>query len=194
MQVIIIHGSAIVPYGSKRFRDFLNKILGAFLEEEPNFDYTIKLNRYLKERNIKSDIFLWSAGILIKDFKRAAEELKKVIKKSKGEIIIIAKSNGAIIANLASKGLEHKIKKIIQIGCPIIPKYINKKINIINIYSKKDKTQTNGLIFNSLQSLSICKRKIQAKNVKNIELKKINHLMLNKTKLFNLYYKELISN
>jgi hypothetical protein len=194
MKVIIVHGSALVPYGSPRFRKGINRFLGYFLKEEPSFDYVLRLQGYLRDRDIDSECFFWNAGIFLKDFRAAAKQLKERIEDTKGKVALIAKSNGAIIANMASNGLEHRIQKIIQIGCPIIPRYFSREIPITNIYSPTDRTQGNGIILNSMQSLSLCRRKVEADNVRNIELGGLDHAGLNSTDCFELYYKELESN
>ncbi|MBM3247205.1 hypothetical protein FJZ17_01520 [Candidatus Pacearchaeota archaeon] len=187
MKVIIIHGSKTY-FGKPNKRNLTYLLAKKMIGTDPNFNYAKQIKDYLIKNKVKCRIFYWGGDIWLWRIKKEANKLAQEIKKAKQPVIIFAKSNGGIIAQLASKR-TNLIKKIVQIGCPNLSIKPLSKTKIINVYSKEDNIQRRGIILNSILNLSRGSRTLKGNNVKNIILRDINHRDFNSKKMFDFYYK-----
>ncbi len=192
MEVIIIHGSKTYLNGSQWIRRLSYKIASCFSEEVPSFNYVYKFKNYLQRKGIKAEVFRWSGNIGLSDIKEASKRLNKILVKKK-KVILFGKSNGGLISQFSAMKNEEKILKIVQVGTPNLSKNYAGNIPLVNIYSNSDKMQRNGIILYSALRFKRGSRKLFGEQVKNIVMNLNNHKDFNHKKIFDFYYKYIIS-
>ena len=184
MKIILIHGS--VNYIAKpSIISTITKKLAKVIFKGTTQDYMSAFENYLKEKEYDVEQHQWSGSVSLEEIRNEGRKLHRKLKKEK-EVLIVAKSNGGLIAQFSLLGLNHKL---IQIATP----NINPKtdLDIINIYSNTDKIQQAGIRFYGLMTGHIGSRKLYGDNVRNISMDGLRHVDFGKEQYYPIY-EELI--
>lgn len=194
MKVIIIYGSKTYVEKPSWLKGITYKISTYLCNGKPSYDWAYNFKKYLVKKGIKAEVFKWNGEIWLRDIREASERLVKLLKKKKGKVILFCKSSGGLIAQLAIPKCRDKISKIIQIATPNLSKDYSEKIPIINIYSKLDKLQRNGILLYSFLKLRKGSRFLEGVPVENKIFNNFSHRDFNSKKMFKLYYRFIKDN
>jgi hypothetical protein len=186
MKLILIHGSKVY-FGKPSNKNLTYLIAKKIIGADPTHKYIDELKRYFLKKGLNSEVFHWNASIWLWKIKKEAYKLAELVDEKGVPVVIFAKSNGGVIAQLAS-AKTNLIKKIVQVGTPNLSKISKLKIPIVNIYCPNDDIQRGGIIINSIFNLSIGSKVLKGRKVKNTILKSKNHRDLNSKNMFKFYY------
>jgi len=154
-------------------------------------DYMNKFEKYLNDKGYETEQHKWSKSIKLKEIREEAKKLHRELKKEEN-ILIVAKSNGGLLAQYALLGLNHKL---IQIATPNIQTKTD--LHIINIYSNTDKIQKAGIKYYELLTGHVGSRKMYGKHIRNISMDGLDYNDFGKEKYYPIYediIKKVINN
>lgn len=200
--IVIVPGSRTKVSASKLLNGLLERsygYLGVDTENDNNWVY--ELRGVLLENEPSTDvlIFSWSGGVTRTfSLNKAAENLLSMLSaEGYKEVVLLCKSLGGVVGEIAAKKYDRKIK-IIEIATPHSPfeRRIS-KADIVNIYSPQDRY---AKLCNKVLYWGFGKNTLG--RARNISLPNIGHSLFNKnieinyqnrkTRLFE-FYKQIIA-